>query len=138
MQGRAEVSTGDVGDHRVGGARGTIAGHARRYVLRFPDGAEVFDERVADRGALGSYVSRRVVGRDVGFVARLGEHRPVEGQAEVAVQFRSYAAVGGGGIGGDSARDGGADVEPGEILDGARAARCDLPHHHVPDVGGGA
>ena len=43
-------------------------------------------------------VGRRVVGRDVGFVARLGEHRPVEGQAEVAVQLRSNAAVGNGGI----------------------------------------
>src|SRR5260370_10423367 len=114
MQGRAEVGAGDIGDHRVGGARGTIAGHARRYVLRFPDGAEVFDERVADRGALGTYVGRRVVGRDVGFIARLGEHRPIERQAEVAVQLRSYAAVGGGGIVDDGARDGGADIETGE------------------------
>src|SRR5690348_16777622 len=99
MQGRAEVSAGDVGDHRVGGARGAIAGHARRYVLRLPDGAEVLDERVADRGALGTGVVRRVVGRDVGFVAGLSEHGPVERQAEVAVQLRSYALAGDGGIG---------------------------------------
>jgi hypothetical protein len=36
------------------------------------------------------------------------------------VQLRSYAAVGDGGIGDDSARDGGADVETGERLAGAR------------------
>jgi hypothetical protein len=51
MQGRAQVSAGDAGDHWVGGARGTIAGHARCYVLRFADGAEVVDERVATDAA---------------------------------------------------------------------------------------
>jgi hypothetical protein len=61
MQGRAQVSAGDVGDHRVGGARGTIAGHADRHVLRFANGAEIIDERIADRGALGTGVGRRVV-----------------------------------------------------------------------------
>src|SRR5580698_5855773 len=71
--GRTHVSAGDVGDHRVGGARGTVAGHARRHVVRFADGAEVVDERVADGGPLGSYVVSRVVGGDVGLVARLGE-----------------------------------------------------------------
>src|SRR5580704_17300164 len=138
MQGRAQVGAGDVGDHRVGGAGSTIAGHAGRHVLRLADGAQVVDERVADRGALGSYVGRRVVGGDVGFVARLGEHRPVEGQAEVEVQLRSYAAVGDGGIGDHSARDGGADVEAGDILAGARPSRRQLSYYLVPDVGGGA
>ena len=44
-----------------------------------------------------------MIGLDLGFVARLGEHRPVEGQAEIAVQLRSYALVGGGGIVDDGA-----------------------------------
>jgi hypothetical protein len=62
MQGRAQVCAGDVGDHRVGGALGAIAGHARRHLLWVADGARVVDERVADRGELGGCAGRRVVG----------------------------------------------------------------------------
>jgi hypothetical protein len=46
--------------------------------------------------------------------------------------------VGHGGILDHRARDGGADVEAGQVAPGPRPARRDLSYHHVLDVGGGA
>jgi hypothetical protein len=46
--------------------------------------------------------------------------------------------MGDGGVLDDRARDGGADVEAGQIPPGARPARRDLSYYHVRDVRGGA